>query len=471
MLLHSIDFAIFLPIVFLSYWFVFPKREQQDLLLLIASYVFYGWWDVRFLVLILLSTLVDYAVGLWLDRTERVGLRRLFLGFSLAFNLGLLAFFKYYNFLADQFAAAFTLLGRPVEPTHLAIILPVGISFYTFQTLSYSIDVYWRRMKPTRHFIEFAAFVSFFPQLVAGPIERASNLLPQFAIPRQFQERAAGQGLRLILWGLFKKLVIADNCAFYVNRIFPNYTNHDPITLILAAVLFAFQIYGDFSGYSDIAVGTANLFGFRLMRNFHYPYFAASPADFWRRWHISLSTWFKDYVYIPLGGSRRGKARQILNTLILFAVSGLWHGANLRFLAWGLYHALLMIPAMVRRGPAAISRRPLVSVFRRITGQLLRFLLVTIGWVLFRSATIRDALRYLSRILTTPWTMPLIPERMLTTLVLIAGFLLIEGALLHRKERPWLPRWQGLRWSGYLAFILVIYLFSGEAQAFIYFQF
>jgi D-alanyl-lipoteichoic acid acyltransferase DltB (MBOAT superfamily) len=307
MLFNSLDFAIFLPVVFLLYWFVFQKKiKAQNALVALASYVFYGWWDWRFLSLIIFSSVIDYFIGLQLENIKKDRYRSLLLWTSIFVNLGLLGFFKYFNFFIDNFLDAFSFFGYQIPNTSLNIILPVGISFYTFQTLSYTIDVYRKQLKPTKDFVAFTAFVSFFPQLVAGPIERASNLLPQFYKKRKFDYSIAVDGMRQILWGLFKKIVIADNCAKYANEIFNNSGNYSGTTLLLGALFFTFQIYGDFSGYSDIAIGTSRLFGFKLMKNFAFPYFSRDIAEFWRRWHISLSSWFRDYLYIPLGGSRGG---------------------------------------------------------------------------------------------------------------------------------------------------------------------
>jgi D-alanyl-lipoteichoic acid acyltransferase DltB (MBOAT superfamily) len=337
---NSIDFAIFLPIVFVLYWFVMNRRIWlQNGLLLIASYIFYGWWDWRFLTLIIFSTIVDFWVGIGLEKENKSRKRKILLWISILVNIGFLGFFKYYNFFLENFISAFSFFGAEFSIRSLNIILPVGISFYTFQTLSYTIDVYKRRVKPTHDFVAFSTYVSFFPQLVAGPIERASNLLPQFYSSRKFVYQEATDGLRQILWGLFKKVVIADNCAPYVNQIFSNPSDFSGSTLILGAFFFAFQIYGDFSGYSDIAIGTSRLFGFNLMQNFNFPYFSRDIAEFWRRWHISLSTWFRDYVYIPLGGSRVSVSKSIRNTFIIFIISGFWHGANWTFIFWGLLNA------------------------------------------------------------------------------------------------------------------------------------
>ena len=350
MLFNSIEFAIFLPIVFLLYWFVFQRNlKLQNFFLLVVSYIFYGWWDWRFLSLIVFSSFVDYFVGVGLKKEENQSKRKLLLLTSILVNLGFLGFFKYYNFFADNFVEAFTLFGKQLNTYSLNIVLPVGISFYTFQTLSYSIDVYKRKLEPTEDVISFFAFVSFFPQLVAGPIERATNLLPQFYKKRKFDYSQAVDGMRQILWGLFKKIVIADNAAKVVNDVFSNYQDLNGSMLLIGGIFFAFQIYGDFSGYSDIAIGTARLFGFNLMKNFAFPYFSRDIAEFWRRWHISLSTWFRDYLYIPLGGSRGGTWMKVRNTFAIFIVSGFWHGANWTFIIWGTLNAIYFLPLLLAK--------------------------------------------------------------------------------------------------------------------------
>jgi D-alanyl-lipoteichoic acid acyltransferase DltB (MBOAT superfamily) len=347
---NSIDFVIFLPIVFFLHWFVASKNNKlQNILIVLASYFFYGWWDWRFLFLILFSTVTDYTVGLGLSKEENKTKRRILLWISILVNILFLGFFKYYNFFIDNFVSAFSFFGMKINIRHLNIILPVGISFYTFQTMSYSIDIYKKKLEPTNDFIAFAAFVSFFPQLVAGPIERATQLLPQFYSKRVFEYNKAVDGCKQILWGFFKKIVIADNCAVYANMIFNNYQEYSGSTLVLGALFFTFQIYGDFSGYSDIAIGASRLFGINLMQNFAYPYFSRDIAEFWRRWHISLSTWFRDYVYIPLGGSRHGKLTAIRNTFIIFVLSGFWHGANWTFVIWGFLNAVYFLPLMLLR--------------------------------------------------------------------------------------------------------------------------
>jgi D-alanyl-lipoteichoic acid acyltransferase DltB (MBOAT superfamily) len=362
---------------------------------LVASYVFYGWWDYRFLSLILASTLVDYLVALSLEKQKRKQSRKLLLFISLFFNLGLLGLFKYYNFFIESWVDAWASAGITMQVSTLSIILPVGISFYTFQTLSYTIDVYKKQLKPTSNFIQFATYVAFFPQLVAGPIERATHLLPQFKVMHKFDYTLAKSGISLIVWGLFKKMVVADNCAYFVNQIFTNPSNYSAGELWGGAVLFGFQIYGDFSGYSDIAIGVARLFGFRLMTNFKFPYFSRDIAEFWRRWHISLSTWFRDYVYIPLGGSRGNKAQQVRNIFIVFLVSGLWHGANWTFIIWGGIHACLFLPLLLlnrNRHHLTVHNLKLSHLFP-IT---CTFLLVTIAWIFFRADSLGIAVNYIS---------------------------------------------------------------------------
>jgi len=402
MLFNSIDFALFLPIVFILYWFVNQKHlKLQNVLLLVASYVFYGWWDWRFLSLIIFSSGVDYFIGLQLSKTTKESNRKWLLFSSLFINLGFLGFFKYYNFFATSFADAFTLLGQNFEPSRLNIILPVGISFYTFQTLSYTIDVYRKKLEPTKDPMAFFAFVSFFPQLVAGPIERATNLLPQFYKKRTFNTNQAIDGLQQILWGLFKKIVIADNCAQYATDIFSNYDLYSTPTLIMGIICFSFQIYGDFSGYSDIAIGTSKLFGFKLMTNFRYPYFSRDIAEFWRRWHISLSTWFRDYLYIPLGGSRGSKWHVLRNTIIVFVVSGFWHGANWTFIVWGSLNAIYFIPLLLfkrnRVHLDTVAENRLLPNVKEVLGMLWTFTLIAIAWVFFRAETITHAVDYLAK--------------------------------------------------------------------------
>jgi alginate O-acetyltransferase complex protein AlgI len=478
MLFNSLEFALFLPVVFFIYWFAFRDNLRlQNLWIVMASYVFYGWWDMRFLSLIAFSSLVDYLVGLGLLRTGDPMKRRALLLTSILVNLGFLGFFKYYNFFAESFAEAFTLLGTSIAPERLNIILPVGISFYTFQTLSYSIDVYKRKLEPTRDAVAFFAFVSFFPQLVAGPIERATNLLPQFYAPRTFDYARAVDGMRQILWGLFKKIVIADNCATYANKIFENYGDYSGSTLLLGSFFFAFQIYGDFSGYSDIAIGTSRLFGFNLMRNFAFPYFSRDIAEFWRRWHISLSTWFRDYVYIPLGGSKGGKAAALANTLIVFVVSGFWHGANWTFIAWGLINALYFIPLLLsdrnRVHTNTVAEGRVYASMKEILQIGITFFLTLVAWVFFRADSVTEAFGYLNGMFSV--SLFSLPEiRPVSILVLLALFIMIEWLQRekqHALQLDGIPAPRIARWGLYYGVIIIIAVFGGQQQEFIYFQF
>ena len=432
MLFNSIEFAVFLPIVFILYWFVFQKSlKWQNLFIVITSYIFYGWWDWRFLFLILFSTVQDYCIAYWIEKENSQKKRKLLLSISIITNLGFLGFFKYYNFFIDNFITAFSFFGTKPSIHTLNILLPVGISFYTFQTLSYTIDVYRRNLTATKNFIAFSAFVSFFPQLVAGPIERATHLLPQFYKKRNFNYNLAVDGMRQILWGLFKKMVIADNCAIYANQIFANYETSSGSELTLGAIFFAFQIYGDFSGYSDIAIGTSRLFGFDLMKNFNFPYFSRDVAEFWRRWHISLNTWFRDYLYIPLGGSRGGNLMRIRNTFIIFLVSGFWHGANWTFIIWGALNALFIMPSIIFKTNRAnldivASGRKLPS-FKDIMNISITFGLITFAWIFFRAENVEQAFSYISRMLNpTIMSIPNLNKAALATIILIGFLLIIE---------------------------------------------
>ena len=404
MLFNSIAFLIFLPVVFLLYWGLFKRSlKLQNIFLLLASYLFYGWWDYRFLALIAASTLVDFFIGRFLQKTTIEIHRKTLLSLSLIFNLGLLGFFKYYNFFIESWIDSWANLGVEMHLSSLNIILPVGISFYTFQTLSYTIDVYNRKLQPTNDLIAFSAFVSFFPQLVAGPIERATHLLPQFYKKRTFDYSKAVDGMRQILWGLFKKIVIADNCAEYANLIFNNSADYSGSTLILGALFFSFQIYGDFSGYSDIAIGTSRLLGFDLMRNFNFPYFSRDIAEFWRRWHISLSTWFRDYLYIPLGGSRGGMWMKVRNTFAIFIISGFWHGANWTFIIWGALNAIYFLPLLLtdnnRNNLETVAQGKLFPTIKELSFMLVTFGLTVFAWIFFRSNNIGHAISFISEIL------------------------------------------------------------------------
>lgn len=480
MLFNSFEFLIFLIVVFGLYWFVFNKKiKQQNVLLLLASYTFYGWWDYRFLSLIFLSTVVDYFVALRMQDTTIKSQRKLLLGISMAFNIGFLAFFKYFNFFVDSWISVLNGLGYHTQNTwSLNIILPVGISFYTFQTMSYTIDVYRNKLQPTRDFISFATFVSFFPQLVAGPIERATNLLPQILGKKDFTFEKGMQGFRLILWGLVKKVVIADVLALKVDDIFGNYHDFGGGVLWLGAVFFAIQIYCDFSGYSDIAIGVSKLFGVELMSNFKFPYFSRNVGEFWRRWHISLSTWFRDYLYIPLGGSREGKWKSLRNVFIIFLVSGFWHGANWTFVVWGGVHAMLFVPSYIigsnrKYTDAIVAKNSLFPTLRELGQIVLTFFLVVLTWVFFRSDSLASAWEYLT-FMFTKINFPLIYKNGLYSV----GSLLFLDWIFRKDERlnfPFLKRFnkKTLAIVEVVVILVVVYLRSLNTSSgqFIYFQF
>lgn len=483
MVFNSLDFFIFLPIVFFLYWFVFKKHlKAQNILILVASYVFYGLWDWRFLSLILLSTVVDYFVALKIDGLEEKSKRKSWLWVSVLFNVGLLGFFKYYNFFVDSWVDMVSLFGYEIKSTWtLRVILPVGISFYTFQTMSYSFDVYYKKLKPTTDIMSFAAFVSFFPQLVAGPIERASNLLTQILNKRTFNYDQVVSGLKLILWGLFKKVAIADALAPMVDDIFSNYSNYPASTLILGVTMFSFQVYGDFSGYSDIAIGTAKLFGVELMSNFKFPNFSRNVAEYWQRWHVSLSTWFRHYVYIPLGGSKVNKLKSVRNIAIVFLVSGFWHGANWTFIFWGAFHALAFIPVFLM-GRNTIYKDSVVgehTFFPTLTevGQvLLTFSMVTFSRIFFRSESITSAFGFIDKIFTDfsygTYNHPM-GYRMIDYYVLIIIFVLYEYRMRKDERSPFKFKSKVVRFVTYTLVILLMMLFydDGVDRSFIYFQF
>lgn len=477
MLFNSIDFAVFLPLVFLLYWFVFQRNLKiQNLFLLVVSYIFYGWWDWRFLGLIAFSTFVDYVVGIQLGKTEKHRYKWLLI--SILVNLGFLGFFKYFNFFLDNFITAFSWFGVSFQASSLEIILPVGISFYTFQTMSYSIDVYRRKLEPTSDFIAFSSFVTFFPQLVAGPIERATHLLPQFQRKRNFNFTLAVDGMRQILWGLFKKMVIADGCAYYVNLIYADYDTFSASTLLAGAVLFSFQIYGDFSGYSDIALGTSRLFGFDLMRNFSFPYFSRDMSEFWRKWHISLSTWFRDYLYIPLGGSMHGKWKALRNTFIIFGVSGFWHGANWTFITWGLLNALFFLPLLLtdknRKYLNTAAEGRLFPSFKEFISILFTFFLCTLAWVFFRASSMHEALHYLHGMVDVSLfkSPDLVTIDVWVLLLFFIGIEWLGREKEHALQSLLLTKNRFLRWSfyGFILFLIGMFM-QTEETPFIYFQF
>jgi alginate O-acetyltransferase complex protein AlgI len=468
MIFNSPEFALFIILVFVTYWGIVGKSfKLQNLLLFIASYVFYGWWDWRFLSLIAASTIVDYVAAQRIEKSMRQKESKIWLTISVLFNLGLLGTFKYFNFFAKEFAGLMAQIGVELDQLTIDVILPVGISFYTFQTMSYTLDVYYKRMNATNNLLHFATYVAFFPQLVAGPIERAKDLLPQFNQPRVFNLIQAKAGVRLIVWGLFKKVVIADLLAPIVDNIFSNYADASGVTLLLGAFFFAFQIYGDFSGYSDIAIGSAKLFGFELMSNFKFPYFSRDISEFWRRWHISLSTWFRDYLYIPLGGSRVNKWTSVRNVFIIFLVSGFWHGANWTFIAWGGLHALMFLPLLLSNSNrkhvnSDLEASELFSM--QLIKMLGTFLLVSIAWVFFRAESMTHALNYLLAFRFT-WSSQYIGYLFFPVILILLEWVIrkderLESINLGRLEIPILS----------FLFVLVI-LFREEASEFIYFQF
>ena len=479
MVFNSIEFLFFLPVVFLLYWFVMKPLKWQNLLIVIASYVFYGWWDWRFLVLIAFTTVCSYLSGLMIDRHRHWG--KAISAANIVVNLTILGFFKYFNFFASELAGALSALGWHCDWPTLNIVLPVGISFYTFQALSYSIDVYRRKLPASRSLIDVMAFISFFPQLVAGPIERSTHLLPQFQSPRHFSPQDATDGMRQMLWGLFKKMIVADTCGVLVDRMWQDYSNQSGFALLLAMILFAFQIYADFSGYSDIAIGCARLFGIRLTTNFSVPYFSRSMRELWRRWHITLMNWFVDYVYFPLGGSRGGKAKTIRNTIIVFAISGLWHGANWTFVLWGLYNAALFIPLILlnkgRYRDTVASGKPLPSL-KETWHMLCTFTLFLMGLVLFRAPSINDAIAYYSCMFSPSLLNVGFGHDFRTALFYCAVLIVVEW--IYREKRFALDfgsspggalghRW--VRWTIYVVLFVFTVIASGLHSNFIYFQF
>ena len=480
MLFNSIEFLIFLPIVFLLYWFVFCGRHWQNLLIVVASYVFYGWWDWRFLLLIAFTSLCSYGSGLLLEfYQEQRGKQQVVSAANIVLNLGILGVFKYCNFFIENLDALFATMDYHLDWVTVNVILPVGISFYTFQALSYTIDVYQKKLRATHDIVEFFAYISFFPQLVAGPIERATNLLPQFQQKRQFDYAKAVDGIRQMLLGFLKKLVVADNCAVVVNDYWSHYQDLPGISLFLIGVLFTFQIYCDFSGYSDIAIGCARLFGFNLMRNFNFPYFSRSIPEFWRRWHISLTTWFRDYIYFPLGGSRCDKWKIIRNVYVVWGISGLWHGANWTFVCWGLYHATLLaiynIFGINTKHKQVVAYGKLLPDVKESLQIALTFFLAVIGWIIFRAETMKQAVDYLTAMVNNRFfDVSVLPG----VRCLCLGLALLAVEWLQRDKQHALQfsgmrlfNYRPVRWAIYYFILLVIAKYVGESQTFIYFQF
>ncbi|SFU62005.1 D-alanyl-lipoteichoic acid acyltransferase DltB, MBOAT superfamily [Pustulibacterium marinum] len=476
MLFNSFQFLVFLPLVFLIYWSIGQQRiKEQNVFILLASYVFYGWWDYRFLALILASTLLDFFVAQKIENTNQKEKAKRWLFVSLLFNLGLLIVFKYYNFFVDSWVQAWKVFGVTMHVSTMRIILPVGISFYTFQTLSYTIDVYRRNLKATKDFIGFAAFVTFFPQLVAGPIERATHLLPQFHNSRKFNYDKAISGVHLFIWGLLKKVVIADSCAVYVDAIFDNYEHLNAATLILGAVYFAFQIYGDFSGYSDMAIGLARLFGFDLMRNFKTPYFSRDIAEFWRRWHISLSTWFRDYLYIPLGGSRGAKIQQVRNVFIIFLVSGLWHGANWTYVFWGGLNACYFLPLLLfsknRKNIGDLEILSSIDFIKNLGRIAVTFAFTCFAWIFFRAENLQSAFQYIKQITNFKFKVEYLSiERYSVELLLMLFIFVLVEWFYRNREEPLSGKRCLLKVSLAIVTILILGSYSNPKD-FIYFQF
>ena len=480
MLFNSIEFLVFLPIVFLLYWFVCCGRQLQNLLIVVTSYIFYGWWNWRFLALIAFTSLCSYESGLLINHFEGNRQKQLAISaLNIIVNLGILAIFKYYNFFVDNLVALFGMMGYHLDWVTIKIILPVGISFYTFQALSYTIDVYRKKIPATYDLVEFFAYISFFPQLVAGPIERATNLLPQFQQTRRFDYKKAVDGLRQMLWGFLKKLVIADNCASVVNEYWNQYHDLSGLSLFLLGVLFSFQIYCDFSGYSDIAIGCARLFGFDLMQNFSYPYFSRSIPEFWRRWHISLTTWFRDYVYFPLGGSRCKTWKIIRNVYLVWMISGLWHGANWTFVFWGLFHGTLLtiynILGVNTKYQQVVAHGRYFPNIKETSQIFFTFFLSVIGWIFFRAENMNQSVDYLSAMFSNRFydstNMPGL-KYLVFGLILLA----IEWLQRERQHALQLPAirlfdFRIVRWGIYYFILIVIAKYSGSSQTFIYFQF
>jgi D-alanyl-lipoteichoic acid acyltransferase DltB (MBOAT superfamily) len=481
MIFNSINYAIFLPVVFFLYWFATNKiLKAQNVLLLLSSYFFYACWDWRFLFLLMFSTLLDYFTGIRMDESKNNAIKKFWFWLSICINLGFLGVFKYYNFFVTSLAEAVSNLGLQINPVTLQVILPVGISFYTFHGLSYVIDIYKGRIKAERNFIDYSVFVSFFPLLVAGPIERATHLLPQIQQERVFDYHKCVDGLRQILWGLFKKIVVADQCAEYANQIFSNPAHYPGATLFLGAVFFAIQIYGDFSGYSDIALGTARLFGIELLRNFAFPYFSRDIAEFWRRWHISLSTWFRDYLYIPLGGSKVGTWIKVRNTFIIFLISGFWHGANWTFIIWGLLNAIYIIPSVIfktnRNNIDIVARGKNLPTLRELLNMLLTFGLVVLAWIFFRAENLTHAFQFIRGLISSPASYFSIRTYMHYGNILMVILLMMIIEWMGREQQYALERlginWKRpLRWSMYYVMTVAIMLLSSKGQTFIYFQF
>lgn len=480
MLFNSLDFAIFLPIVLFLYWKV-PYRRQ---VLLVSSYLFYGFWNYKFLILIFLSSVLDYGIALKISKTEvnNTKKRTIWLAVSLLFNLSVLIYFKYFNFFVEAFCEAFKWFGFSFSYESIAIILPVGISFYTFQTLSYTIDVYRNKIVADKSLLNFLCFVSFFPQLVAGPIEKATDLLPQFSSRKKLTPKLISEGLRQILWGLFQKVVIADNAATFVNYIFENYDTLNGITLFFGLFLFSIQIYCDFSGYSHIAIGVAKLFDFKLKQNFALPYFSRNFHEFWKRWHISLTNWFRTYLYTSLGGNRYGKIKTLRNVWVVFLISGLWHGAHQTFVLWGAIHALLYTPFVFRKKEnnylASIISFDSPTLIKEFLGLCLTNIALCFTWLFFRAKDTQTAFQYLRRLGTHLFEKNIVlPELQISPLAMFLLIVVLLGVEWQSKLKAYplenieLKYNTFKRYSFYYLIIGAIFWFGAPSQEFVYFQF
>ena len=483
MLFNSLEYILFLPIIFLIYWTIGYARINaslklriQNVLLLLASYVFYAYWDWRFLALLFGMSYLSWGIGWVINQSS---MPKFWLWLSVVINIGILGVFKYCNFFISSFADLF---GLQISIHSLKIVLPLGISFFTFQAISYVVNVYKQKIEPT-NIVDCLLYIGFFPKLLAGPIERPTNLIPQIQKPRVFEYDLAVDGCRQMLWGLFKKVVIADNCALYVNQVYGDYANQSGSTLLLAAILYTIQIYGDFSSYSDMAIGTAKLLGFRFRDNFLFPYFSRNMNEFWRRWHISLNTWFVDYVYIPLGGSRNGKLKTIRNIMIVFLLSGLWHGADWSFVAWGAYHGLLLVLLILfnrnTKYEQVVAYDRILPSPRELGQMILVFALATFGWMMFRADNMTQFMDYTIRMCSADILS--MPKLQGNTILFINIALMFVLEWFMRRQKHGLdfnfqslsnrPLYIATRYTIYTLVFILILLFGGHPENFIYMYF
>ena len=479
MLFNSFSFLIFFPIIFILYWFVTQRNlKWQNIMLLIASYYFYACWDWRFLFLLVFSTGLDFFTGLKMEECTSKKQKQFWFWLSVILNLGFLGIFKYYNFFVSSFATGLANMGLHINVYTLKVILPVGISFYTFHGLSYVIDIYKEKIKAEKNFVDYSLFVSYFPLLVAGPIERATHLLPQIKVPRTFNANNAIVGVELMAWGFFKKVVIADSMSLLVNKVYANPTAYDSTSLVIAAIAFSFQIYCDFSGYSDIAIGCSKILGIDLLQNFNFPYLSRNIAEFWRRWHISLSSWFRDYIYIPLGGSKLSMVLNIRNVFVIFIVSGIWHGANFTFIIWGTIHALLFIPSFVmgsnkKYKQDIVHQGKMLPSIKDLVMMAITFFFVTLAWIFFRAENVSQAFTYITSIATNAVGKKLVFENTELMGYLFSYITLFLGSTywLYVKTNLYKPS-RAMQFSIALLLLIVIAFFGQfSKQSFIYFQF